>query len=211
MNSPKTALAATQGQSTNGVSVAAHDLSFTTMALPTFDVLYDEHIDFVCRSIRRMGIASQDVEDVAQKTFVIAHRRLHEFEGRSSAKTWLFAILYRVASEHRRSQRRKSPGWFGRWSAVQPDELESPKPAHDPFEQTSRKQAAEVIREILATLDEDKRAMFILSELEGLAPADIAEAMGLERTTVYAKLRAARDEFEQQASLFRRRSERNGR
>jgi DNA-directed RNA polymerase specialized sigma24 family protein len=52
-------------------------------------------------------VSSVWVDDIAQGTFVVAARRLAEFEGRSSIKTWLFAITLRVVQSHRRWSRRQ--------------------------------------------------------------------------------------------------------
>ncbi|MGE3634951.1 MAG: RNA polymerase sigma factor, partial [Sandaracinaceae bacterium] len=69
--------------------------------------IYDACFDFVWRSARRMGVAEAHADDVVQEVFLVAHRRLADFEGRSSVRTWLFGILLRVVSDHRRTLRRK--------------------------------------------------------------------------------------------------------
>src|SRR4051812_45143312 len=79
---------------------------------PSFDAIYEEHFDFVWRSVGRLGVDAAAVEDAAQDVFVIAHRRLAGFEGRSSVKTWLFGIALRVSRDHRRSARRKRSHGF---------------------------------------------------------------------------------------------------
>ncbi len=79
------------------------------VALPSFEGVYDAHVDFVYRSALRMGIDDAAVDDVVQNVFVVVHRQLSAFQGRASLKTWLFAILPHVVRDHRRSLRRKSP------------------------------------------------------------------------------------------------------
>src|SRR5690349_24003424 len=71
-------------------------------ALPSMRTVFDEHARYVIRTLRHLGIKEADVEDVAQEVFVTVHRKLHEFEGRSKLRTWLYAICLRVASDHRR-------------------------------------------------------------------------------------------------------------
>src|SRR5262245_25709599 len=78
-------------------------------ALVSFEALYDEHFDFVWRTVRRLGVPEALVDDAVQEVFLVVHRRLGSFEGRSSLKTWICAIVTRVASDSRRSVRRKSP------------------------------------------------------------------------------------------------------
>src|SRR6185436_19202677 len=68
-----------------------------------FEEVYEQNVTFVWRSARRLGVADAAIDDVVQEIFVVVHRRLREFEGRSSLKTWLFAIVLRVVRDHRRS------------------------------------------------------------------------------------------------------------
>src|SRR5262245_65871367 len=73
------------------------------MAEPmTFREVYDEHFRFVWRSLRRLGVRESDVADAVQDVFVVVHRRLGDFEGRSKVTTWLYGICYRVAKDRRR-------------------------------------------------------------------------------------------------------------
>ncbi len=85
-----------------------------------FEAIYDEHFDFVFRNVRRLGVPDAHVDDAVQEVFLVVHRRLAEFEGRSSVKTWIFGVLARVAADHRRSIRRKSPHWRSPGGVVEP-------------------------------------------------------------------------------------------
>ena len=57
-----------------------------------FEKIYEAHASRVLRTLRRLGVRDADLEDVAQGVFVVVHRKLPEFAGRSSLKTWLFGI-----------------------------------------------------------------------------------------------------------------------
>src|SRR4051812_34087374 len=50
----------------------------------TFESIYDENVDFAWRSARRLGVSEAFAEDVLQQVFLVVHRRLPEFEHRSS-------------------------------------------------------------------------------------------------------------------------------
>ena len=69
----------------------------------TFKEVYDENFRFVWRSLRRLGVREGDVPDAVQDIFLIVHRKLGEFEGRSKVTTWLFGICLRVARDRRRA------------------------------------------------------------------------------------------------------------
>src|SRR5688572_3707497 len=69
-------------------------------AAPSFQALYAEHVCFVWRSLRLLGVAPEHLEDAVQDTFAVVARQLSSFEGRSSLATWLFGISQRVAANH---------------------------------------------------------------------------------------------------------------
>lgn len=163
-------------------------------APPEFDAVYEEHFDFVWRSLRRLGVDPSAVEDAAQDVFIVAHRRLADFEGRSSVKTWLFGIALRVARDHRRTaQRKRSHGLLPEGEADTAAVADTSTPS--PLESASRAEAVERLEAILGELDEDRRSVFILAELEQMSGPEIAEAVGANLNTVYTRLRAARRAF----------------
>jgi RNA polymerase sigma-70 factor (ECF subfamily) len=160
-----------------------------------FEEVYEEHFDFVWRSVRRLGVAPSAVDDAAQDVFVIVHGRLAEFEGRSSLKTWLFGIVVHVARAHRRANLRSAGE-----RAADPDSL--PAPAPGPHEQATAAEAARLLYAVLDELSDERREVFVLMELEEVTAPDVALALGLKLNTVYSRLRHARHDFE--AAVARR-------
>jgi len=155
----------------------------------TLAELYEAQFDFVWRSARRLGVASLHVDDVVQEVFLVVHRRLAEFEGRSSIKTWLFGITRRVVHDHRRSARRKPAEPLG--------SLEPIDEGGGADTQLAQRQSARTLHALLDELDDDKREVFVLAELEQMSGPEIAEVLSVNLNTVYARLRAARGAFEQ--------------
>jgi RNA polymerase sigma-70 factor, ECF subfamily len=168
----------------------------------SFDRLYEDHIDFVWRAACRLGIDAADADDVAQEVFFIAHRRLHEFEGRSSPKTWLFRILYHVVQHHFRSRARKHKHLLPATAPVDPDQLPDAD-ATGPAESAEQAEALRFLDQLLRQLEEGRRAVFVLAEIEQMTASEIAVAIGINVNTVYSRLRVARQEFE--AALARHR------
>jgi RNA polymerase sigma-70 factor (ECF subfamily) len=169
-----------------------------------FEQLYDDQVDFVWRSARRLGVEASSADDVVQQVFLVVHRRLTEYEGRSSTKTWLFGILLFVVREHRRTLRRKSP--HRDQPPTDPDSVIDPTGASDPERSLERAEASRMIDELLESLEGDKRIVFVMAELEQMTPAEIAALTGLPPKTVYSRLRAARTDFERAAARMRRRN-----
>ncbi|MBX3233267.1 MAG: sigma-70 family RNA polymerase sigma factor [Labilithrix sp.] len=167
-------------------------------AVPCFDDVYRDHFAFVWRSAKRLGVRDGSLDDVVQEVFVIVHRRLDEFEGRSSLRTWLFGITLRVARDHRRSLARKSPA-----GSVDPDSLRATTPG--PSESMERAEAIALLHALLDELDDDKREVFVMAQLEQMTMPDIASTLGLNVNTAYARLRAARLSFEDALARHRAR------
>ncbi len=155
-----------------------------------FEVLYRDHFRFVWRTVRRLGIDGARTDDVVQDVFLVVHRRLDGFEGRSSPKTWLYGIVRRVIADRRRTQRRKPEDA----AQLEPDALRSP--ALGPEASAEQAERVRLLHRLLAQLGDDKREAFVLAELEGLTIAEIAEAIDANPNTVASRVRAARREFE---------------
>jgi RNA polymerase sigma-70 factor (ECF subfamily) len=172
-------------------------------AVPDFDTLYEDNLKYVWRAARRLGIDPADTDDVVQEVFVIAHRRLPEFEGRAQVKTWLFKILVRVVRHYFRSQRRK-PGHHREALNGKIDSLRA-HPTHGPAEAAERAEAVRILDRLLGHLGADKREVFVLAEIEQLSSVEIAEVIGANVNTVYSRLRVARQEFERALTRFKTR------
>jgi RNA polymerase sigma-70 factor, ECF subfamily len=159
-----------------------------THSLPqNFAALYKEYFAFVWRTMAALGVAEPALDDAVQDAFVVVHRRLSEFEGRSSAKTWLFSIAHRVALNHRRRERRK-----GGLAELSP---KLPCSAPDPLEATEHRQSWRLVEHFLDGLDDDRRAVFVLCLLEGASAPEASEALGVKVNTIYSRLHALRAAF----------------
>jgi RNA polymerase sigma-70 factor (ECF subfamily) len=175
----------------------AQDAGTTRDVLPaTLAQIYDAHFDFVWRNARRLGVPEASADDVAQDVFMIVQRRIADFDGRASLRAWIFGILIRVVRDHRRSFRRKG----GRHvpldhECTKDDVALSSGPT--PIELAERGERVRLLNTLLAGLDEDKRTLLILSELEEWTLREIAALFGSNTSTIYSRLRAAKRAFEQ--------------
>lgn len=155
-----------------------------------FEQIYREHFDFACRSLRLLGVPVDALEDAAQDVFGVASRRLAEFEGSSSVKTWIFAIVQRVAANHRRSHRRKR-------ASLEPLSPESTVGAGpSPESEAAAAQSAALIRAFSDGLDESRRALLVLGLIEGVPMRELASALGIPLQTAYSRIRALRRSLE---------------
>lgn len=156
----------------------------------SFKAVYDEHFRFVWRSLRRLGVPESDVADAAQDVFLVVHRRLDEFEGRSKVTTWLYGICFRVARDRRRLAhvRRRAPDDDGELD-------ERVDPRADVGAAAERTQGLAMLEAILDELPIEQRAVFTLFELDGVGGEGIAEMLEIPLGTVYSRLRIAREQF----------------
>jgi RNA polymerase sigma-70 factor (ECF subfamily) len=164
----------------------------------SFEDLYDLYFDFAWRNLRRLGVPEALLDDAAQEVFLVVHRRLAELDERGALKQWIFGIVLRVARDTRRWLKRKSPHTQHAGAQVEADSIADDR-CNGPDERTERSEAARMLHKLLDVLDDEKRAVFVLAELEQMTAPEIAEALGVNVNTVYARLRAARREFEQAA------------
>lgn len=171
-----------------------------------FEQVYDEHFDFVWRSVRRLGVSDAWAEDVTQEVFIVVQRQLASFEGRSSVKTWLFSIARNVVRDHRRSKHQRAAA-----VAIDVETAAWLASESSPLTDAIRAQAEDLVLAILEELDDTKRETFVLAEIEGLTAPEIAEATGANLATVYTRIRAARKAFEEAVVRMRAREERGSR
>lgn len=164
-----------------------------------FETVYREHFRFVWRSLRRLGVPESDVADAAQDVFLVVHRRLDEFEGRSKVTTWLYGICFNVARDRKKlaHNRRRSD-----------DETPLDEAADETVDiaaEAERRQGMRLLESLLDALPLDQRAVFTLFELDGLGGDAIAEMLEIPVGTVHSRLRLAREAFERNLKRFQAR------
>lgn len=166
-------------------------------SLGTAAEVYERHADFVWASLARLGVARDDLPDQFQEVFLVVHRRLDSYDGSCAVTTWLFGICLRVAQGWRRHRRRHPE------DAV----ADVPDGSHEgdtPEEDAARRQARRTLESVLDRLEPDRRAVFVMFELEGMSCAAIGELLGVPTGTVYSRLHTARAEFQQHLERLRK-------
>ncbi|MCR9159196.1 MAG: RNA polymerase sigma factor [Nannocystaceae bacterium] len=161
------------------------------------DRIVRDYSAMVQGALRQLGVELSQLEDASQEVFLVLARRFAEYDTRRSLSSWLWGIARGVASTQRRSSRRRTRlcTAFAAQPALDvatPDEL------------VARAQARDMLRAFLDSLDEDKCAVFVLSEIEGCSGPEIAARLGANLNTVYARLRAARRRFDDVVEQRRR-------
>ena len=149
--------------------------------------LFAEHCDYVWNALRRLGVRHADLEDLTHDTFVAVYKQWSGYDAKRPLRPWLFGFALRVASDHRRLARHR----FEVGASDDDPRDEAPNAA----DVLLQKELEALAHAALATLDLNRRAVFILHELDGSAVPEIAAAFEIPVATAYSRLRLAREDF----------------
>jgi RNA polymerase sigma-70 factor (ECF subfamily) len=156
-----------------------------------FRVLYTRHRSDVARLVYRMIGAQRDLDDVVQEVFFQVFRSLKDFRGQSKFSTWLHRVTVNVVLMHRRAARSRPT-----YTEEQAQDLTPDDDHVAPDEDADRRERVRAFSRLLDKLAEKKRIVFVLHELEGMAPAEIAKVVGAPVLTIRTRLFYARREIE---------------
>jgi RNA polymerase sigma-70 factor (ECF subfamily) len=149
-----------------------------------FREVYDTYFAFVWRAVANRGVPFSAMDDVVQEVFLVVHRKLDEFEGRSTLRTWLSGIVRRVVADHVKKRGHET---------VEDHAFES---LEDPAAELERRTAVTVVTAMLEKMSAAHREVFILYEIEQLTVREIAELTRTNENTVQTRLKAARRTFQ---------------
>ena len=155
----------------------------------SFRDMFESEYAYVRTSARRLGIRERELDDLVHDVFLAVHRKLGDFEPGRPVRPWLFGITFRVVL----GQKRRFAYSREQLSQAEPvDAADDQPPADERLETEERRR---MVHEALAALDDEKRAVFILHELDEIPMADLARALDVPTNTAYSRLRLARQEF----------------
>jgi RNA polymerase sigma-70 factor, ECF subfamily len=159
--------------------------------VPSFQSVYRQYFDFVWSSARRLGVAPESMDDLVQEVFIVIHAKLETLEKPEALRSWIYGVVRRSASAQRRAERTRVGASLAAGVA-----REAVSRGPTPLEQTETNADLQLLASLLAELDEPKREVLALVELEELSVPEVAEALEIPLNTAYSRLRAARLAFE---------------
>jgi RNA polymerase sigma-70 factor (ECF subfamily) len=142
--------------------------------LEIFDEIYEREFDYVSRTLGRLGVPHGDIADAVHEVFLVLYRRWNEVDRTRTLRPWLFGVARRLAANARTKRREALT------NADTPASV-------DPL--TAKRN---LVWNALQELDEDRRTVIILHDLEGHTGAEIAELLDIPANTVHSRLRLAR-------------------
>ena len=151
--------------------------------------IYDRYHADVRRVLGRVTPNAADIDDLVQWTFLELPKIAGSFDGRDSARAWIIGIAVRLASRRRRSVSR----WMRALGALA--HVTDARAAGDPETHTRERQELRIFEKALNDLSLEKRSVFVLVEIEGVSPADVALSLEIPAATVRTRLFHARAEL----------------
>ena len=148
---------------------------------------YREHFNHVWHTLRRLGVASRDLEDAAQEVFIIAHRRLPDFDPSRPIRPWLSGIVWRVASDERKRARNRRE--------MVGIKAEPVAQYGGPQRDLEAAEARRLVHRALGELPDAQRIVFIMHEIDGFSMPEIEASLQVTLNTLYSRLRLARRKF----------------
>jgi RNA polymerase sigma-70 factor (ECF subfamily) len=167
--------------------------------VPEFPRLFAAHFDYVWHTLRRLGVRQSDLEDVTHDVFVAVFRKLDQYDASRPLRPWLFGFALRVASDYRDLAR------FRLEVVEEPTERRDERP--DALANAMHRQAVSLALQVLGGVPLDRRAVFILHELDDCPMPEVAAALGIPLNTAYSRLRLARADLAEAARRFRSKGE----
>lgn len=162
----------------------------------SFQRVFEAELGYVATSLRRLGVAPRDVEDVAHDLFVQVWRQWSTYDPARPVRPWLFAFAFRFASDYRRLSRHKVEMFVEKDSATKEKGADELLVEHE---------QQRLLFSALESISEERRGVFILFELDGVPMQEIAESLAIPANTAYSRLRLAREEFSAAAKRLKAR------
>jgi RNA polymerase sigma-70 factor (ECF subfamily) len=160
----------------------------TSRTQADFTRLYESEFDYVWNVLRRLGVADAHLEDVAHDVFTTAWKKLDDYDPMRPLRPWLFGIAFRLASDFRdRAWQKKE--------VADPDADVAADESASPHAQVESKQARAIVLRAMEAMPLERRAVFVMHELEGQGIPEVADALQVPLNTAYSRLRLARRDF----------------
>jgi RNA polymerase sigma-70 factor (ECF subfamily) len=154
-----------------------------------FREIFRNHRADVARLVQRMTGRPGDLEDLVQEVFLQVYRSIKDFRGQSRFSTWLYRVTVNVVLMQRRAARSRP------LFQEAPDDGFGADARDLPDDQVARGRRVTAFYRLLDRLSDKKRAVFVLHELEGLSPTEVAKVVGAPVLTVRTRLFYARREL----------------
>lgn len=160
-----------------------------------FELLVSKYQRRLTRLLSRFIKNQNDIDDVAQETFIKAFRALPTFRGECAFYTWLYRIAINTAKNYLTSSDRRLllTGDVADEDGASLDAAELVPDLNTPEAELMKKEMAKIINDAVSSLNDDLKRAITLREMEGLSYEEIAEVMDCPIGTVRSRIFRARE------------------
>jgi RNA polymerase sigma-70 factor (ECF subfamily) len=146
---------------------------------------FDGDLEYIFATLKRLGAAPHEVEDLAQEIFVVLHRNWKTLDTDRPLRPYLFGVAFRILRAHHRRRVRE----------ILRADVEAADGALSPEGSLQSKQAAALLTAALKHLPMSRRAVVVMHDLDEVPIADVARSLSITRFGAYARLRKGRKEL----------------
>lgn len=153
-----------------------------------FGELVERHRGAVFRAAFAALGDDADAEDIAQEALVLAYKRLDQFRGDASVRTWMVSIAWRLALS-----RRRRLWWKGKKAVAPETELQALKDVTpSPEARVLSAQFVRTVQQEIRRLPPKLRDALLLAAAGDLTQDEIATALRIPASTFRGRVRDAR-------------------
>jgi RNA polymerase sigma-70 factor (ECF subfamily) len=155
--------------------------------------IFEQETDFVWRVLRRLGVHSDDVEDLAHEVFLTVWRRLEAYDPDRPIRPWLFGIAFRITRRFRDRAQSRHEVLTDHPTPIRPSSSDQEEKLH----------ASRMLQMALRPLDLDRRVVFVMHDMEGWTMPEVVQELQIPLNTGYSRLRLARSQIKQAVARLR--------
>jgi RNA polymerase sigma-70 factor (ECF subfamily) len=158
--------------------------------------VYRREFDYITRTLRRLGVAPGDEQDLAHEVFLVLWRTWSQYDPTRPLRPYLFGIAFRVAATYRRRT----------WREVSFAVVDGPDLAPVPDQAIEANQARTLVLAALEKIALPKRAVLLMHDVDDVPMREVAATLAIPLFTAYSRLRKARREFEASLAQMQKRT-----
>ncbi len=146
--------------------------------------------DFVFNVSFRILGNKEDAKDVSQEVFLILHRYLRGFQGRSTLKTWLYRVAVNQSLNYIKKQKKQL------MKCEEYDEQKHAQAKDIKIDFLKQEDCIENrVNFLLSKLSDEQRVCMVLRSVDGLSYQQIAEVLGVNVNVVRSRLKRGREKL----------------